>query len=651
MNTLTATAANHVLGDEPHPATLAPKRQHRLETRIVVSSLLALLAVLCMIGTTLWLSLRLEGAGAAINVAGSLRMRAQGVAVALLHATPDRSLHIASKLAQMDVSLAQLTRGSSDRPVMLPDDAEIHAQLAGVLSQWETTAKPAASHGQTQAYLDALPELTDRADRLVSLIEHDNARKTAALRWTQAGLAAMAAAGTAAMIYLLYLWIIVPVTRLRAGLQRMSAQEFGSRLPVTRADELGALAAGFNEMADKLESLYANLEARVTDKTEQLHKQNQEILFLYEVAAFLNQPNEIETMSHGFLQRVVRQFGAQGASIRTLDSNTDRISLVSSIGLSRELTEAEHCMHVHDCHCGEVTLQPGAIAIHAIGSETAAPEINCKRDGFESIAVFRIVSRDAVLGSFSLHFRHQRALNPSERQLLDSLGQLLGVAIENRRLVAKERELAVVQERGLVAQGLHDSLAQGLNFLNLQLQLLEAAHTRGDQAEMLEILPLLRAGVEESYQDVRELLNNFRAKLEPGSLRGAIEDTVERFRRQTGCDTALQINSAEGSPLAPDQQLQTLFILQEALSNVRKHARAKHVQVQVDNLRDYKLLVRDDGQGYDPEEVAKRGDVHVGMSIMRERAARMNAMIHMDSVPGQGACVSLTLPASERLAA
>ena len=92
-------------------------------------------------------------------------------------------------------------------------------------------------------------------------------------------------------------------------------------------------------------------------------------------------------------------------------------------------------------------MQPGSIVIHAIGSKADAPELNCKRDGFESIAVFRIVSRDAVLGSFSLHFRQPRVLNTSDRQLLDSLGQLLGVAIENRRLVAKERELAVVQER------------------------------------------------------------------------------------------------------------------------------------------------------------------------------------------------------------
>ena len=186
MNTLTASLANRV-AERAQPTAPAPKRQHRLETRIVVSSLLALLAVLCMIGTTLWLSWRLEGAGAAINVAGSLRMRAQSVAVALLHQAPDRDQRIANKLELMDVSLAQLTRGSAERPLMLPDDAQIHAQLARVLSHWETTTKPAASQGQAALYLAALPELTDRADQLVLLIEEDNARKTAAKRWAQAG--------------------------------------------------------------------------------------------------------------------------------------------------------------------------------------------------------------------------------------------------------------------------------------------------------------------------------------------------------------------------------------------------------------------------------------------------------------------------------
>lgn len=202
-----------------------------------------------------------------------------------------------------------------------------------------------------------------------------------------------------------------------------------------------------------------------------------------------------------------------------------------------------------------------------------------------------------------------------------------------------------------MAQGLHDSLAQGLNFLNLQLQMLDAAVKRGDADEIEEILPLLRAGVDESYQDVRELLTNFRSKLAQGDLQAAIEDTVERFRRQTGIATELRFGQGQGAPLPPEQQLQVLFILQEALSNVRKHSEADRVEVAVDNGRDFSLLVADNGQGFDPAEVAERGESHVGLHIMRERAARMRAMIKLESQPGAGTRVRLNLPGSERQAA
>ena len=210
-----------------------------------------------------------------------------------------------------------------------------------------------------------------------------------------------------------------------------------------------------------------------------------------------------------------------------------------------------------------------------------------------------------------------------EVQLLEMMGQHLGVALDNLRLGAKARQLAVAEERNLVAQGLHDSLAQGLNFLNLQTQMLGGAvqHRRWEEVE--EIVPLLKTGVSESYQDVRELLQNFRTRLAEGSLRKAVDDTIDRFRRQTGTEVELLVDDRNGAPLHPEQQLQILFILQEALSNVRKHAQATHVTVRIDNHRDFVMLIFDNGRGYDPQEVASRTAPHVGLSIMRERAARL----------------------------
>jgi two-component system, NarL family, nitrate/nitrite sensor histidine kinase NarX len=94
-----------------------------------------------------------------------------------------------------------------------------------------------------------------------------------------------------------------------------------------------------------------------------------------------------------------------------------------------------------------------------------------------------------------------------------------------------------------------------------------------------------------------------------------------------------------------------LFILQEALSNIRKHALATQVHIALKNARDFELTIQDNGDGYDPAHIASRGEAHVGFHIMRERAARLGAQLNLSSEPGKGARVHLLLPVSERQAA
>lgn len=281
----------------------------------------------------------------------------------------------------------------------------------------------------------------------------------------------------------------------------------------------------------------------------------------------------------------------------------------------------------------------------------SGPATQCGKAGFDAVAAFGIVSHDLTLGSFSLHFRGDRPVLPSETRLLETLGKHLGTALQNHRLATAARQLAVAQERHLVAQGLHDSIAQSLNFLKLQLHLLDDAASRDDMNEVREIAPLLRGGLEESYEDVRELLVNFRTKFATGNLRDAVDETVMRFERQTDTQVRLDYDEAGGLPLPPDQQLQVLFILQEALSNIRKHALATQVYITLKNARDFELTIQDNGDGYDPANIASRGEAHVGFHIMRERAARLGAQLELNSEPGKGARVHLLLPVSERQAA
>ena len=217
-------------------------------------------------------------------------------------------------------------------------------------------------------------------------------------------------------------------------------------------------------------------------------------------------------------------------------------------------------------------------------------------------------------------------------------------------MIAKEKEFAVSQERNLLAQGLHDSIAQGLNFLNLQVQMLDDALKRGDFVEIADISPLLKAGVQESYEDVRELLLNFRTRLQDSNLEGEMRNVVAKFQRQTGAHATIDFRGT-GAPLAPEQQLQVLFILQEALSNVRKHAQAGQVKVEVENERDFSLRVMDDGAGFAMEDAQSKGDGHVGLRIMQERAQRLSAQFDIQSQRGQGTTILLRLERTERMVA
>ena len=630
----------------------APAWKNRLSTRIVISSVVALSLVLSMVGWTLWLSWQLAGTAAAINETGSLRMRANRIGLNLLRHDEAAQAQVVVDLREQGRILAHFAEDMPGRPLFLSTDAPLRQQFHAVTTRWDELAElahEALVEGDSTAYLAQLPGFVAEADRLVHVLEIGNASKTTRLRILQSVLIVMACLGTMAMIFLLYRWIIRPVQTLQGGIQRMAARDFSVRVPVNNTDELGVLAQGFNRMVDELQSLYEDLGEHVRQKTAELERQNRQLSALYGMTAFLNKPNDIEALCRGFLQRVMDEFHAAAGSIRVLDPSGERLHIVVSLGFSSALQESEHCMRTDACFCGEAT-QRGTMIIRDFRKLPRPEEIGCMRDGFQAVSVFQIVTPEATLGTFSLHFRERTTMSPRELQLLEMLGQHLGAALDNQRLSIKARQLAVAEERNLVAQGLHDSLAQGLNFLNLQTQMLGGAVQQRRWDEVEEIVPLLKTGVSESYQDVRELLQNFRTRLGEESLRKAVDDTIGRFRRQTGLNVELHLDDRDGAPLHPDQQLQVLFILQEALSNVRKHAYASKVTVRIDNHRDFGMSIRDDGEGYDPQEVAERSETHVGLSIMRERAARLGGQLQMCSAPGQGTEVSLYLSQSDRLA-
>ena len=256
---------------------------------------------------------------------------------------------------------------------------------------------------------------------------------------------------------------------------------------------------------------------------------------------------------------------------------------------------------------------------------------NCRDEGYRSVSVFTIKAKKRLIGIFNLYFHKARGFTPMEVHLLEAVGQHLGAAIEGQRLVSREKEMAISEERNLLAQELHDSIAQGLAFLIFRSRCWKSPSAREMTVKCWKACPTFREGVQESYDDVRELLVHFRTRVHQSDLEGAIRGTLQKFEGQTGIKTTINI-SGTGAPLDPSNETQMLHIVQEALSNVRKHAAASAVALEISRHGDCVISVRDNGRGFNPE--LQPGDSHVGISIMKERAHRIGGGLEILSDAG-----------------
>jgi two-component system nitrate/nitrite sensor histidine kinase NarX len=284
--------------------------------------------------------------------------------------------------------------------------------------------------------------------------------------------------------------------------------------------------------------------------------------------------------------------------------------------------EKEHCLQKGECACGEAAAKNASVVHLMTGAKPpiSVPLPHCREAGFTVVAAFPIAAHHQVLGIYNLFHREAHEIPGEERHMLESLGQHLGVAIESLRLASSARELAIAEERNLLAQELHDSIAQALAFLNLQVQMLRQSLAGGKPDEAAKVLEEIQAGVQESYADVRELLVHFRTRLGEGDVEHGIRTLLAKFQQQTAIPAELHSSGAT-VPLAPDDQLQVMHILQEALSNVRKHSRATRVDVELRRGPGYTFTVRDDGCGFDAQAAAQAAGDHVGRSARRASGA------------------------------
>ncbi|HAX70207.1 MAG: hypothetical protein KPEEDBHJ_00077 [Anaerolineales bacterium] len=232
-----------------------------------------------------------------------------------------------------------------------------------------------------------------------------------------------------------------------------------------------------------------------------------------------------------------------------------------------------------------------------------------------------------------------------------STGNLLGlerlaaqtvIALEHAMMTSRLQSLATMEERGRIAREMHDGLAQVLGYVGMELQTIEALTHAQNQEAVLSELQQAQRSVQLAQADVRENILSLRTTLsnEKGLL-PALREYIEEFGVQTGIQMQFQCGLTSDPALSPLAEAQLTRIIQEALTNVRKHARAEHAQVQIAQRNgSLRVIVSDDGIGF--ECASKPG--HYGLVTMRERAESAGGGLIVTSQPGTGTSVETWLP-------
>lgn len=605
-----------------------------LKKKLLIIGVTLLVLAMLSITFTLWVTWKLEGGAAAINEAGRMRMQTYQLALISNHRVNNE---VDTLIDKFDRSLDLLSAGDPSRPLFVPWNELNKIEFAGIRNDW-LEIKSTLTSSQSQGLSAPRVEIfVKRIDRFVSSIEAEVDYWTGLLHLFQFGMLGISLITSLVIMYVGYSVILDPVAKLRLGFDQVKSGNLSTHVSIDAKDEFGDLAVGFNEMTRELHDLYQGLEAKVKDKTLHLEEKQTRLAALYEISSFIAKEVDLLTLTKGFSSRLLDLSGCDAIAIRWTDEANQRYFLDGGSNLPQSIIDNEHCLTGGSCYCGS-SQENGEVKVINFNKHTEIDRL-CVKEGFATLITIPVALQNKLMGEVDIFFKKETALDLEEKSLLITLANHLAGALEAQKIKALEKEATISEERSFLARELHDSIAQSLAFLKLQVGLLKDALDGKSNSNPQKILDELDLGLKESYGDVRELLLHFRTRTNIEDIEPALKSTLQKFEHQSGISTKLEM-IGDGLPLMPDIQIQVMHILQEALSNVRKHAEAKNVKIIVNQIPNWTFEVVDDGKGF---VSSQQDSTHVGMSIMQERADKINAKIVVNSIPDVGTRVLVEL--------
>lgn len=273
-------------------------------------------------------------------------------------------------------------------------------------------------------------------------------------------------------------------------------------------------------------------------------------------------------------------------------------------------------------------------------------ELQVRAEGIQAAMAVPLMVHDRKYGVLFIGYRRRISMSDEDLMLLSNLGSHLAIAVENHDLLGRMQHLATLEERQRLARELHDSFGQTLTLIGVRLHLMAGMAQSGETADLLTEIQETQAILKESHQDVRRSI--YQLKETGPSLAPLWERWTELLRSlsaQTGITVEMTGREAVPAHLPEWVERQTTRVIQEALNNIRNHSGAE--QVRLDAWRDGHHLViaiLDDGCGFEQDQLKPDGEYHFGLGIMRERMTAIQGELAIQSEPGHGTTVRISVP-------
>lgn len=388
------------------------------------------------------------------------------------------------------------------------------------------------------------------------------------------------------------------------------------------------------------------LKATLLSDADALRQRNRELGILNAIAEALNRTVDLNQALETTLTQVAELFTLQTCWIWLLHPLTGETYLAAARRLPPALVNNPERME-GSCYCLDTFEEDdleGAANINAITC-SRLKKLAAGTEGLRYHASIPLRTHERKLGVLNVASADWTELSPDDLRLLHTVGDLLSIAIERAQLFARSAQLGAAEERNRIAREMHDTLAQGLTAIALQLDsadvLLEAGvPVERVQAPLRRALALTHANLEETRRSVLDLRA---APLEGRTLAEALQVLVEDAAAQ-GYNVVWRATGAH-RPLSPCIEVGVYRVAQEALANAKEHSRAQQIIVRFETTAQLlRLSVEDDGQGFDVERVVQG---HFGLIGMTERAKLLNGSLLVQTNQGMGTRIELTVPLEE----